>query len=120
MEASFKLGRAILNNIYITANPCGDLVVPCMGGVKLSIGAPLRMSAMASKWRIESGKTGHLRAMLGDPAFEYIVQKNEKLDSRTSCEKDIKDPIQNYISINFSFPLQGGGCRVATGGVILC
>ena len=110
--------------------------------------------------------------MLGDPAFEYIVQKNEKLDSRTSCENDIKDPIQNYISINFSFPLQGGersskrgacykcgervessigaplrrcamankwkveslpqpyqlhlfrpgrgGCRVATGGVILC
>ena len=75
---------------------------------------------MANKWRFESGKTGHLRAMLGDPAFEYIVQKNEKLDSRTSCENDIKDPIQNYISINFSFPLQGGGCRVATGGVILC
>ena len=43
---------------------------------------------MASKWRFESGKIGHLRAMLGDPAFEYIVQKNEKLDSRSSNEND--------------------------------
>ena len=90
------------------------------GGVKLSIGMPLRRCAMASKWRIESGKTGHLRAMLGDPAFEYIVQKNEKLDSRTSCENDIKDPIQNYISINFSFPLQGGERSCTRGACYKC
>ena len=31
MEASFKLRRAILNNIYITSNHCGGLVVPCGG-----------------------------------------------------------------------------------------
>ena len=118
----FKLRLDANSRIFdmFASNHCGGLVVLCVGGVGLSIGAPLRRCAMASKWRFESGKTGHLRAMLGDPAFEYIVQKNEKLDSRTSCENDIKDPIQNYISINFSFPLQGGGCRVATGGVILC
>ena len=75
---------------------------------------------MDSKWRFESGKTGHLRAMLGDPAFEYIVQKNEKLDSRTSCENDIKDPIQNHISINFSFSLQGGERSCTRGACYKC
>lgn len=45
-----------LNNIYITSNPCCDLLASCGVGVELSICAPLSKCDLLNKWKVESGK----------------------------------------------------------------
>ena len=114
---SLKIRRVKLNNVLISANPCGHFVALDGGGVELSSGL-IFDELDGCKCKIENGKwkiifplyrnisspTGEARWGLarrekttnvifkseafGDPAFRKSSKRYDKLDSRAPHEND--------------------------------